>query len=198
MIFLVTIFYIYSFWFEIFPARTDVSPGFNSGCSVIWFIEVYLIGRYLRLFGVPTFINKYPFFLYTTCTISMCLVEYLYLYYYGRLNGILYSQNSPLVIMGAIAFFITFTKFRLRSKIVNRIATSTLAVLLLHNPTITKPLFKYISVNFQFVSGSIIWLFSVVVIFGACVLLDQIRIVTYKKIYPTMETLTNRIVNSFK
>ena len=179
---LIIAFYIFSFYFSLFPNLAIIEPGFNQGCSVLWFIEMYLIGRYLYLFGIPKVIHKYAFFfwfgsilLFFCGQIVLINLGFNQLSWFG-------AQNQPLVLLAAVSFFILFTKVKIQSTFVNHIAQSTLTVLLLHSPNITKVFFNYINERFDLLTASCLWMVGVIVIYFACTMVDQIRIIVYNKV----------------
>lgn len=179
---LIIAFYIFSVYFSLFPNLAIIEPGFNQGCSVLWFIEMYLFGRYLYLFGIPNVIQKYTFFFWLG-SILLFFGGQIVLIQLG-LNQLAWfgAQNQPLVLLAAISFFVLFTKVKIQSAFVNRVAQSTLTVLLLHSPNITKAFFNYINESFDLLTASCLWMAGVVVIYFICTIVDQIRIIVYNKL----------------
>jgi len=178
---LIIAFYIFSFYFSLFPKLADIEPGFNYGCSVLWFIEMYLIGRYLNKFGIPHVIRKYAFIFFVICVlfvfsgqIALIQLGLEKLSWFG-------AQNQPIVLLAALCFFTLFTKIDIKSGFVNRIAQSTLAVLLLHSPNMTKGYFNYINGEYNLLTAGFLWIVGVIVIYFVCTSVDQIRIFVYNK-----------------
>ena len=180
---LIGLFYFYSLYFSIFPKQADIEPGFNNGCSIAWFIEVYLIGRYFRLYGIPQWINKYSK-LILLISIACFFIGQLTLVKvgFGKLLPWWGAQNQPLVLLSAVSFFVTFSKVNIQSKIINHIAQSTVMVLLIHSPQITKHVFYNINSEYNLVAASFLWIMIVILIYSLCTLIDQVRLSIYKKI----------------
>ena len=186
----ILLFLLYGVWFNIFPARATIPPGFNNGCSVIWFVEMYLIGRYLRIYGCPSWVQKYSYLIYVTQVIivlAMTIIAFLIITEdkIPTVIGYIGAQNNPIIVIGAIAVFYTFLNFKIQSKIINRIAMSTLAVLIVHTTVINthmKDFFKVLFYNETGVKLIIFWFLGVVVIYTIAVLIDQLRIIIYDKV----------------
>ena len=181
---------IYSFWFNIFPARAAVSPGFNNGASLIWFVEVYLIGRYLRLYGIPQWFRKMSFLIVLFQILSISVLAYLAFRFVPEAKlpkaiGLIGAQNNPIVLAGAIATFCSFQKFNINSKFVNHIAKSTLSVLIIHASIIwvyMQDVYTHLF-NYKFGIELIVWwIITALIIYVLSVLIDQIRLLIYNRI----------------
>ena len=177
---------IYEIWFSIFPARTTIEPGFNNGCSLIWFVVVYLIARYFRLYGFPNFIRRYCLMIYL---LSSCMIYVLTIFsikYFPsesipQIIGNIGAQNNILVLISAISLSCCFEKLSFSSKTVNYIAKSTLAVLLIHITIIFPQMSEFytkLANNKEGISLVSWWFFGGVSIFVFSVLIDQIRLAT--------------------
>lgn len=102
----------------------------------------------------------------------------------------MFDYNNPLVIFSSFSFFIFFEKLNVENiKWINHIAKSTLAVLLIHssNAINTSMKFYFISLLEQYSDNHYVlcgfWVLGIIVIFILSVLIDQVRILTYKFIY---------------
>lgn len=175
---------LYETWFSIFPARSAIEPGFHNGCSLIWFVIVYLIARYFRLFGFPNILRRYCFLIYI---MSSCLVYTLTYFsimhlpsnYIPPVVGKIGAQNNILILIGAISLFCCFEKLSFSSKAINYIAKSTLAVLLVHTSIISpymKNFYLRLSADKESVMTVLCWILGGILIFSFSVLVDQIRI----------------------
>lgn len=186
-------FYLFSFYFSILPAQSAIEPGFHNGCSVLWFLEVYLIGRYLRLYGFPNIFTKYSLVIYLLCVIlifggQLALVKFdmsKKLPWFG-------AQNQPLVLISAISFFGIFYKLNFTSKVINYIAQSTLMVLLIHSPSLTKNYFIHITNSYTVSIAIGLWILGLIVVYLLCIIVDQLRLFSFKQIY---KLITNQYTN---
>jgi len=108
--------------------KDDVIVGFNSGFSLIFFIFLYFIGAYLRVYG--------PFF--KDFNRREYLSTYLIL---GVLTGILqflipivdfFNYNGPFELIMSYCFFMFISKVEINSIKINYIASYVLSVYLVH------------------------------------------------------------------
>lgn len=181
---IITLFFAYSLWFSVFPKQADIDPGFNNGCSIIWFIEVYLIGRYLKIHGIPLILKNHSKVIWFSSIIMILLGQVLlikcgfsnYLPWWG-------AQNQPVVLLAAISFFITFCNIDIQSSCINAIAQSTLFVLLMHSPEITKKYFQYINKIDNMFLAIVFWIIGVFAIYAICTIIDQIRKIIYQNTF---------------
>lgn len=198
---------IYEIWFSFFPALAAIEPGFYHGYSVLSFSILYLIARYLRIYGIPKWITKISFILYIFCSFLIGFSAY-YIFINGSKIGLkssyfirMYDYNNPLVILSAFSFFISFEKVDIGNKRwINHIAKSTLAVLLIHgSAAINPPMKQYFNqllglfLEKPFILCGL-WVLGIIVIFILSVLIDQVRIVTYKLIAPKLINKIDSII----
>lgn len=172
----------------------DFLPGFDfnfhNGYSVLSFVILYLIGRYIKIYGLPQWVEKNSAPLYVALSLTLfagaCAILGLHLPKLALYHWFFYS--NPLVIASSICFFMMFASAKERnSKAINHMAKSCLAVLLLHVP-FEAPLWKpmqefYQNLNGQFgVPQLLLWFAGLAVIFAICVLIDQVRILLWRPI----------------
>lgn len=110
---------------------------FNSGYSIIHFVLLYLIARYIKLHGIPHFIQKYSLVIFFIVCLLVSIVQFV-----GIRHSVTYVfrlgiYSSPVIIFAAICLLLTFAKFNFQHRIINKIATASFAVYLIHtNPFI--------------------------------------------------------------
>lgn len=173
---------------------TDFIPGiggiFNKGCSPLSFINIYLLGRYIYIYGCNKLFVRYSWIIYIFSSLLLFIGCIVILYY--RLPQIvlfhwLYYSN-PIIVVGALSFFLMFEKMKAKNnKIINHIALSCLAVLLLHVPH-TAPMWSSMKSFYQLILSewnnvfmiSMLWIVGVLVIFISSIVIDQIRIVLWR------------------
>ena len=132
-------FSIYEVYFSFFPAIVDLDPGFNHGYSILSFILIYVIGRYIRLFGFPNRFKKWSSLFYISLSLMVGIIAFL-IFTYGTKIGLkenfyirVFDYNNPLVVLSSICFFTMFEKLNIKNNgFINHIAKSVLAVLLVH------------------------------------------------------------------
>lgn len=183
-------------WFGYLPALAVIQPGLNNGCSTIWFVFVYLLGRYIKLHGCPYWFNKNSVIIFFIGGLMTAVLAYSILLIGIKtdvLIGRLYANNSPIILMSSVALFVFFVHINIReSKVINHVAKSVLAVLLVHgcaeSTNLMKVYFPYIYGHYSGIVLVGLWIASIGAIFLLSVLLDQIRILSYNPI--------NKIINS--
>ena len=158
---------------------------FAGGYSLAHFMVIYLIARYIKVYGGKMFsLNKY-WDLLIYLVISL-LTPALVIWASSAAPalwsrcGKLFLYNSPLVIVSTVYFCLFFTKLNLRSKFINFVGASSFAVYLIHADELVS--YKYMKgfCNDMFF-GHDIWYFSVVMalmilsLFVLATVVDQLR-----------------------
>lgn len=196
---------LHQIWFGYFPSMADVSPGYQWGYSIMSFAILYLIARYVRLVGLPKWISKFSLEIYLTSTILIAIEAYVLLYLFtGKsdhipegLNHYVYAYNNPIVVISALSFFLFFEKLKIKhsrvSNVINYMAKSVLAVLLIHGSgVLNPPMINYFNTIYKTYDGLpllFLWMIGLLVIFLISFLIDQIRIYSYKFVGPRIEKL---------
>ena len=154
-----------------------------------WFICLFLIAGYIRLYGIPFFNNKKKSFcfyiLFTVLNFAVCAFTGFICRRTGKLEyymDMTYSYNYILVLLSSIAFFCAFMYIQIPegkvTKIIAMLASCTFGVYLLHeNIAIRLQWPQWLLVNR--VAGTP-WVFlhlmvSILIVFFAGVLVDSVR-----------------------
>lgn len=168
----------------IFGCISEATYFLSLGWSAMSFIGLYLLARYVRMYPNRLFLQpaKIDFFIYCIISVVLSLLAIFFInkglfVVYWRLN----AYANPLVIISALYLFLCFSKIKIQSSIINKIASSCFAVYLLHaNPNITERFYtSTIKTIFDNTSGfsSIIYiLLFLIVVYILAILVDQIRI----------------------
>lgn len=153
-----------------------------SGYSTFSFIGLYMIGRYLSIYGIEKINRKQ---LLTAVFIPIILVSSIYYWDAGRdaflFSGMSMSYANPIMIIAAAALTMLFVKMKIKhNKIINYISASAFAAYLLHyDPHILKTWFCKISqtifTNFEGLSCLSMEILFLITVFAISVLLDQPR-----------------------
>ena len=102
-----------------------------------------------------------------------------------------FDSDSPFVIFSALCFMLAFTKLNIKySPIINRLATSTLAVLLIHTSSIGHNFLKRIYleiINYNIPSYLFLLFLTIIVVYIICTIFDEFRIKTYNYLYQKIE-----------
>lgn len=103
---------------------------FNRGYSVTTFIMIYLVGRYLRLYGEKRMAQVASWkiiLVWIGCTALICVWK-LFMPRYG----LFVSYCSPILLLSALSLFLLFARLSFQSKVVNWMGASCLAAYILH------------------------------------------------------------------
>ena len=125
---------------SVVPARLEADM---QGYDCIWYMCVYLVAAYIRLYGIPFFKNKVRgLAVYLASAIGIfgvtMLLRMLYLKTnnFGRILAVCYNYNHLLVLAASIGLFSLFYHMQLKqgafSRVVCKIAPYTLGVYLWH------------------------------------------------------------------
>lgn len=183
---------VYQTYFGYIPGAN--STEFDLGYSLMSFSILYLIARYIKLYGVHKIIEKFSGYLYILATtlliIAICVcIETNHI---GAITQLI-AYCNPLVIFSSVCFFLYFEKQNIPSnKLINHIAKSALGILLFHASTLNgSPIWKYWKIQFRNynnnfdISKLVLWGGAIILFFFIAVAVDQIRL------YFTDKTLKN-------
>lgn len=124
----VTIYMVVMFYFSaIWDAKYFF---FNQGYSFSTFICIYLIGRYIKLYGLKH-ISKYPIS-HTWLAFSLSILAMTLFRLLSNNEERWLSYESPLLIIPAALLLVCFARMTVRSKLINMMAPSCLAVFVSH------------------------------------------------------------------
>lgn len=157
----------------------------NSGYSLIWFICLYVLSAWVRLYYSQEYRKRRLIIYYVITALSVPASRFLIDFLSeGRLEGdMFYSYSSILVWPAALLLFLIFLNIQIRpgvwSGIIIRAAANTFAVYLLHqNHFISSWLWSVLKLNNMELStaGNLFWIFlCVMIIFCVGVLIEEIR-----------------------
>ena len=154
------------------------------------FFMIYLIGAYIRLYGIKLLESKKKCILINVMIVTLCISSIIlgmFVYKKYNINMIYFfitDSNKVLAVLLSISLFYLFKNIKMKnSKFINRIATSVFGVLLIHanSDTMRNFLWKDFLNVVNVYNNSIYYvilhsIISVLVIFIVCVIIDQIRI----------------------
>lgn len=173
-----------SIFFYILPIN---SPSFQAGKNIYIFILLYMTGYYIRNFFTPKLGVAGYFACYIVTSIFIFVETYI-LHILGMNKGVdslSYSYDNVLIYMSAFFLFLSFSKLKIRSKIINYVASSAFYVYIIsENPNIrTDPcnMYSWMNVN----SWASHPLFALLIFLGAIgvflvsILIDKLRIILF-------------------
>lgn len=177
--------FFFEVWFDLLPPHPSVLLGSQKGYSVLSFIALYLLARYIRLFGVPNCLRGGCFSIYLTISILLTVAALFCIKIGHPMTRIIYAYSNPLVILSSVSFFLMFERLPIKeNKVINHIAQSSLAVFLAHSAIFflyTKQ-FRLLYNEFPLMRMVAYWGLSIVIVFVASIAVDQVRLVLWKPI----------------
>lgn len=182
---------IIQFWFDLLPPYPKVLIGAQRGYSVFSFCIIYLLGRYLKLYGLPGIFKKNSLYIYILFSVLLGCIAFIFqLTGHGGFVRIVFAYNNPIVIVSSVAFFVFFDRMSFHSNLINHIAKSTLACLLGHTAIffLYTRHFKFLYDNYTGIEVIAYWGLSILFVFCASIVIDQIRQLLYKPIENLMKT----------
>lgn len=159
------------------------------GYSPVSFIGLYLLSRYTNIYR-PFYCNlkarSYAVIVavISICSIAICIppenIKWIYPYVINRI----FNYVSPINVAIALFLLIMFSKFRIKSKLINWFSTSCFAVFLFHTNALFlgvsyKDMCKQIYLTHSVWDYWIIIFFLMIGIFIVSVLIDKIRILIW-------------------
>ena len=158
---------------------------FNGGYSVTSLMLIYLVGRYLKLYGVDK-LNRLPSYLPLLFYVLSVIVLIL-LYYLPDWGLIRY--HSPFVIVSSVLLFYLFIRLpKFNNKVINWIGVSALSVFICH--TCTDTMFEFLcTTNIKLFTNQTFGLYCFemlgvnLCIFAVSILLDKLRLLLFKPLF---------------
>jgi surface polysaccharide O-acyltransferase-like enzyme len=175
-------------------------PSLSGGKNPINFILIYYIGNFIRynisldltgkfkkVFLYYSILNAFIFF-------SILLSHNLPSLKFLLFHRLFFSYNSIGLILNASIFFILFSTFNFKSRIINWISISILPVYLLHeNKYLSSYLYSFITSVQNETENKLVFAFYIlgigIVVLIGCVLIDKI-------LNPIIKLLQNSLINS--
>lgn len=187
--------YIIAFWIIeiIMEAIWDnKSLGFEDGYSLIHFILIYMMARMASLYKDQILQIKriYWIFGYFICAFIICICHLLK---YSHT----WDYSNPIVVVESFCLFFPFLYKCYYNKWVNWIASSTLAVFIMHT---CSPLYtmlvnidNYLLINYKYFTYLLFCFLLIVVTFCVCVLYDKARIRLFQPLTDILYEKINKV-----
>lgn len=148
-----------------------------------WYVTVYLIGAYLRLYPIAILQNVKKCFLLVAITLALDAASILYFTYLNHSFNIYYfvaDSNRILAILSAVALFSLFRSIDMgRQRWINSISSATFGIFLIHTQTNVREWLWYEVFRVKdFFECDYLWLHAIVTIstvYVICLFIDIIR-----------------------
>lgn len=162
----------------------------GAGYTLLNFIFVYFLGATIKRFNLPSRVPTWGFVLmFLVSSLITFMIQLVSKQVSLPVAAMAY--NSPFVILSACAFFSLFSKLKIQSSAINKVALSVLPVYLLTDGgNLSKQLYEWaegVSLDFSAGITLLIYLAAAVLLILSISVFDQIRIVGYKclaRIFP--------------
>lgn len=182
---------------SIFGWLWEATTWFKAGYSLTSFMGLYLLARYIRLYPLRCWqwSRWVDLAIYLAVALTLTVVMFV-IKRGGGLGGIFYYYNCPLVIVGAVHFVLMFSKFSLRSRLVNWLAVSAFAIYLTHSGTFLWTFYDD-AIRRWFVGESratfiLYAAMMMAAVFVGSILLDKVRLFIWKPIGNLLKTKSTK------
>lgn len=177
---------------------------------VSWFIVLYIIASYVRLYPKKKFDSAKIWGLLSLLFVSMSVVTVVGALIAPRIGQVLSyyflsDSNKILAVATSFSLFMFFKNLKMgNSKIINTIASTTFGVLLIHANSDAMRTWLWCDVlkNEECFGSKYFVLFAIastIVVFAVCALIDYCRIIFIEKLYMKLwDKIEPKITNKFK
>lgn len=169
----------------------DGASWLGGGYSAFSFIGLYMLARYFRLYdGVWKYKNKN---LWIICFFGIVAFQAILAYIVTYINipvaGRLFTYTNPLVIIQGLVLLFYFSKLKFESRIINWIASSCVAVYLLHaNELVLRSYYgPFVKSLYDYNTSAIFFLKLILflfIVFFTAIFLDKLRIALFNLLTP--------------
>ena len=163
-----------------------------NGFSVFSFMGLYILARYVRLYpSVYTSISRnkclavYVFInIFLTSVSTLFLVFDLPDYWVAKIAS---SHVNPFTILASLYLLLCFSKLRIQSKIINKMAVSVFAVYLLHQNSFILDEYRSLMARLYQEFDGLTYLLAIsltlLLVFILAILIDQLRIFLWRRFF---------------
>ncbi|MBQ0101919.1 MAG: hypothetical protein KBT31_03885, partial [Firmicutes bacterium] len=175
---------------SVIPTFTTLS---YQSSNLLWFIVLYAIAGYIRLFGLNSlFTTKHYFwfwFTFSFLTYASCVV-FTFLgtkwEVFANYSAYFYGQEKLTVLLISLSLFMLFKTVKMNNhKWINVIASATFGVYLIHDNNLVRSfLWRDLFKNSQYQSTLLIIPYSIIIValvYAVCTAIDLIRQKVFEK-----------------
>ena len=172
------------FVFQSIYGITNSVNFFEQGYSTMSFVGLYLLSRYLKLYGagscysLPRWILLVLYFIISLFVAAACILK-------PSLTEYLFTYIAPTTILASVSLLLYFTKLSIpQISCINFFAASSFAVFLLHsNPNINTSVFRE-QIRYIYAANSGVLVIVniaiyLILVYFVATMLDQLRIVVW-------------------
>ena len=177
-------------------------PSLYDGKNVVNFIFLYMLGHQIRTKIVERNYNSKKVRLqYCVSYLLIAGIIGIVLYFSNEhiqdvIKRLCYGYNSPVLILMSVLFFLIFTTFNFKSKVVNWIAGSVFAVYCVHENFYFFRDEWYSFLEQQYLANKgifpVVWIGVCLLLFMICILFDKIRELITRPVINPLESLIQK------
>lgn len=172
------------FLFQSIWGWMNFAEEFNYGLSVVFFIFMYLLARYMRLYPNKITETSKIVCIVVYCLSALVVAALLFVkHYYGILpmtEHMLMSYVCPFMVLCSVSLFLFFSKIHIKSKVINWISASCLSVYLIHANSLVAPFYRSLAGKEYLDRNYLLFVAIIIGFFLCCVAVDQIRRLIHK------------------
>lgn len=175
---------------SILPIGASSSVSMNSANSLAWFINLYIMASYIRIYGF-NFSKKTIICTYLITNIIFMITGIITFKIFG-ISKLMYllKYNLPFVYISSITLFLIFinikkTYNKMSSKVILFISSSTFPIYIIHENCFIRNLLwnKWLNIYENFNKYGFIYMFLIlIIIYFTCIIIDKIIKVIYTRI----------------
>lgn len=163
------------------------------GNDLLWFITLYCITGYIKLFGLnPKFHTKHYFFLWLVCSLLTYLTAVIFALLGTKLPIVashatyFFGQEKITILLVSLSLFMIFASLEIKhSNVINTIASTTFGIYLIHdNEYIRMFLWRTIFNNAAYADTLFLIPYSILsvgIVFAVCSAVELLRIKVIEK-----------------
>jgi surface polysaccharide O-acyltransferase-like enzyme len=177
------------FLFVLLPTFTPFSlTRHDRGFGIINFILLYLVGYYLRHFwnkNLRRYTYLVSYVLSCACVFTFNYLAAKYLNHNRGWASKFYGYDTLFVYSSAISFFMYFKSLNIKSSTINKLSPSFFYIYIIHeHSSVREVLYEKLGCPNYYDSPYLIFhaLFSCVIIFAGCLIIDLLRRFLFSKI----------------
>lgn len=190
----------------------------NNGYGLAWFIYLYLLAGYIRLYYDKEIKKLYLFLGY----IAIIIIQILIVTYSKKYNSTIFasymnislSYNSFFILIESVLFFLLFKNINIKNNLINKlilcVSPLTLSVYLIHENNAIRDIlwnewlhpFTYLNDGIQLCIALVV---DTILIFTICCIIDKIRVILFnfiskcnliKKLERYLQNLNKKYINN--
>lgn len=180
-ILIATFFYMVVIAKTIFLDNNSIDP--NGGSNVLWFIYLYMVGAYIRLYYNKKINKNWYIFIVLFMSLIIFLTRFFAMKFLNKEFNRLLSFTNIFNFISTISIFLYFREVKIKSIRINNligiISPTMFGVYLIHDNFLIRPyIYKFAMQDYSFTNTNELilrYLCTVFLIFIVCVIIEKVR-----------------------